>query len=223
MTLNNKMSFLNIFSKKQKKIKKPKIIADIREKNSLIISELYKQKFEIEFRNLPVADYIINSTAVERKTLSDLKSSIINKRIISQLLEIKQYPSYLLLIEGFSYHGLYASSLHENALRGFLLSVILKYNIPIIFTKNEKDTVKYFLVLSKKTKKTELSFRASKIKKTKKEQIKFILEGFPNIGPKKASLLIEKFKSIKNIMNASPKELKDILGSRTEEFISLIS
>ena len=59
----------NIFSEKKIKEKiKPKILIDYREKNSLVPSILSKD-FEIEFKQLPVADYIINNTAIERKTL----------------------------------------------------------------------------------------------------------------------------------------------------------
>jgi len=63
----------NIFSKRKtkKEIKKPKIIIDYREKNSLVASELIKLGLEIEFKELKVADYIVKGVAIERKTISD--------------------------------------------------------------------------------------------------------------------------------------------------------
>ena len=84
------MTFFNIFSKEKEGKDKPKIIVDNRERNSLVPSELVNMGFQIEFTQLNVADYIINNVAIERKTVSDLKSSIINKRIFSQMQEIKQ-------------------------------------------------------------------------------------------------------------------------------------
>lgn len=216
------MTFHNIFSKKPiKEIPKLKILIDNREKNSLVASYLAKD-FNIEFQQLPIGDYIVQEIAIERKTISDLKSSIINKRIFSQLQEIKQFPKHLLLIEGISEEDIYSGTIHENALRGFLLSVALEYQVPIIFTKNSEDTAKYLSVLAKKTEKPESSIRPSKIALTKDEQIQFILEGFPHIGPAKAKKLIEKFKSLKNIFNASEENLKEILGTRTEEFKKLL-
>jgi len=212
----------NIFSRPSKKRKpkeKVKIIVDNREKNSLIPS-LLSENFSLEYKQLPVADYIVNNTAIERKTLSDLKSSIINKRIIQQLLELKQYPQHLLLLEGFPKEET-EGRLHQNALRGFLLSVALEYRVPIIFTEDEEDTVKYISILAKKTEK-EYSIRASKISKTKKEQVQFILEGFPYIGPKTSKKLIKKFKSIQNIINASEEELKEILGKRAKDFKKIV-
>lgn len=217
------MPFLNIFSsKKIKKESSTTIIADHREKNSLVIAELMALNIKVEFKQLPIADYLIRNIAIERKTIQDLKSSIINKRIVQQLIGLKQYPSHFLIIEGLENKDLYAPPLHENALRGFLLSVALEYKVPIIFTQNPKDTAKYLYILAKKKTKSEHSIRPSKILKSTQEQIQFILEGFPNIGPTKAKKLIKKFKSLKSVINAKIEELQDILGKKAEEFKSLI-
>jgi len=219
-----KMPFYNIFSKntekQDKEENKIKIIVDTRERNSLVPSELSKQGFNVEFSHLNVADYLVNDVAIERKTINDLKFSIINKRIIQQLLEIKQYPKNLLIIEGLD--NIYEGIIHENALRGFILSVILKFEGPIIFTENETDTAKYLSILAKKSPKKDFSLRASKFQKTKKERQQFILEGFPNIGPAKAKALLDKFKTIKSTINANENELKEILGKRTQEFKELL-
>jgi Fanconi anemia group M protein len=215
------MPFYNIFSKKEipEKISSVKIIIDIHEKNSLIPSELSLLNIPFEFQALKVADYLINNIAIERKTLSDLQNSIIDKRIFSQLQEIKQYPSCLLLIE----NSERSKILHENALRGFFLSVSLIHKIPIIFTENEKDTALYLSILAKKQPNENISIRPSKLSFSREEQIQFILEGFPNIGSATAKKLIDKFKSIKNIINASEQELQEILGKKAGEFVDLIN
>ncbi|MDP4039193.1 MAG: ERCC4 domain-containing protein [Candidatus Pacearchaeota archaeon] len=217
---------LNIFSKKKlpQKTAKQKIIIDNREKNSLIPSILKSLGFEMEFKQLPVGDYIINDFAIERKTLSDFKSSIINKRIISQLLELKQYPNPILILEGLENENLYIGSLHENAFRGFILSIIRDFKTPIIFTLNEKDTAKYLEVLAKKQIKSPQThgIRATKIFLTEKEQLQYILEGFPQIGPSTAKSLLNQFKSLKSIFNASEEELKKTIGKKAESFYNLI-
>jgi len=72
------------------------IIVDKREKNSLVISELIRRKIPIEIKQLEIGDYIIGDTIIERKTKSDFISSIINKRLLEQLNNMKQFPSNLL-------------------------------------------------------------------------------------------------------------------------------
>jgi ERCC4-type nuclease len=214
----------NIFSKgkiETKKIEKQKVIVDYREKNSLVASELISLGLEVEFRELKVADYLVNDIAIERKTISDFISSMLSKRIIRQLEEIQQYEKKFLIIEGIEEQELYSDDrtdgIHANAIRGFLLSIILKFKVPIIFTKNFQDTAKFIDVLARKKVK-ESSLNVSKKTLNKKERMQFILEAFPGIGPKTAKKLLEEFKSIKNIMNTQIEELEKIIGKKAEVF-----
>ena len=219
---------LDIFSKRKSNLKKdkprPRIIVDYREKNSLVISELIKLGLEIEFRELKVADYIVKDVAIERKTIKDFVSSMINKRLFNQIQELQQYKNKLLLVEGVDEQDLYSddkTGVNGNAIRGFLLSILLKYNIPIIFTKDYEDSAKFISVLSKKQTK-ELALKAKKRILNKKEQLQFIVEGFPGIGPKTAQKLLKKFKTIQNIIGASEKELKETIGKKAEVIIKII-
>ncbi|MFA4953244.1 MAG: ERCC4 domain-containing protein [Candidatus Pacearchaeota archaeon] len=229
--MKNKIIFENIFSRRERIInpkgkpeEKPKILADYREKNSLVPSELISLGLEVEFRELKVADFIVRNVAIERKTISDFISSMINKRLLRQLEELQQYDKKILIIEGIDEQELYSNDetgINGNAIRGFLLSILLKHNIPILFTKNYEDTAKFISLIAKKEE-HEMSTRAVKKSRNKKEQMQYILEGFPGIGPKTSKKLFEQFKSIKNIINAPEEELKNILGKKAEIFKNLI-
>jgi len=228
MKITKSYPLLDIFSKRKSNLKKdkprPRIIVDYREKNSLVISELIKLGLEIEFRELKVADYIVKDVAIERKTIKDFVSSMINKRLFNQIQELQQYKNKLLLVEGVDEQDLYSddkTGVNGNAIRGFLLSILLKYNIPIIFTKDYEDSAKFISVLSKKQTK-ELALKAKKRILNKKEQLQFIVEGFPGIGPKTAQKLLKKFKTIQNIIGASEKELKETIGKKAEVIIKII-
>lgn len=258
-------TIFKIFPKKKFIKEKRKIIIDYREKNSLVASELIREGFEIEFKELKVADYIVKDIAIERKTVSDFISSMINKRLIKQLEELQQYKEKLLIIEGIEEQELYNedmrlslemfkevahqkkegkskiekiprkgfsvpqkspifdetarffSGVSSNAIRGFLLSIVLKHKIPTIFTKNSEDTAKFILILSRKKEK-ELPLNVKKKSLNKKEQLQFIIESFPGIGPKTAKKLLKEFKTIKNIINASEEKLKETIGKKAEIF-----
>lgn len=218
----------NIFSKKKTKEKeKPKIIVDYREKNSLIISELVSLGLDVEVRDLKVADYLVNGTAIERKTVSDFINSMKNRRLIRQLEELRQYESRLLIVEGIEEQELYTDSeervgMHPNSIRGFLLSILLNYQVPVIFTKNYEDTAKFISVLSRK-KPRESPLNATKKFRNKKEQAQYILEGFPSIGPKTARKLLKKFRTIKNVINAAEEELKKEIGKKAENLLRIIN
>ena len=213
----------NIFSKRKSLIKKnnPKVIIDYRERNSLVPSELISLGLNIEFKELKVADYLIKDVAIERKTITDFISSMINKRLIRQLEELQQYKSKLLIIEGIEEQELYnddnSNGVNPNAIRGFLLSILLKWKIPIIFTKNQEDTAKFISVLSKRKSK-EISLNVTRKSFDKKEQMQFIIESFPGIGPKTAKKLLKEFKTMKNIINAPQEKLQESIGKKSEIF-----
>jgi Fanconi anemia group M protein len=206
--------------RKRKEEPKEKVIIDYREKNCLVPAILIRLGLEIDFRELKIADYIVKDIAIERKTVSDFLSSMLNKRLINQLNELQAYENRLLIIEGISEQELYDDSLNKkginaNAIRGFLLSIIFKHKTPILFTKNSEDTARTIAVLAKRKEK-EISQKKSKKAKNSKEQKQLIVEGFNGIGPKTARKVLERFKNIKGFVNASEEELKKVLGKKAE-------
>ena len=216
----------NIFKTKTNKKPKPTqlIIADIHEKNSLVISELKRSnQINLEIKPLKIADYIINDIAIERKTISDLISSMINKRLIQQLKQMQSYKKSLLIIEGDLDETINQENNISKALRGLLTSISTNSQTSIIRTQDYEDTAKYLITIAKQQLKpnTDISLH-SKIPKTKQEQKQYILESFPNIGPTKAKQLLKKFKTVKQTINATEEELEPILKKRAREFKELI-
>jgi ERCC4-type nuclease len=211
------MTFENIFSKEKTKEKtKPKIIIDYREKNSLVPSELKKLKHELKIKELKVGDYETNGVIIERKTTQDFLSSMVNKRLFSQLNDLNQTKNKLLILEGEDIYEI--NNINNNAIRGFILSIILKFQIPIVYSKNPEDTAKFISTIANKTEKTETSLHLTKKSLTKNQQLQFILESFPDIGPKTIKILLKEFKTIKNIFDQPIEKLKKIIGKKAESF-----
>ncbi len=221
-------SILDIFSKSEKEerqmrreinIIKPKIIVDLHERNSLVASELIHLGCEVEFKHLHIGDYIVKDVVIERKTVSDFISSMLNRRLTNQLAQMQQVTNKLLIIEGIEEQELYSkdSEMNENSIRGMLLSVVLSFQVPIIMTKNYEDTASFIAVLAKKREK-ELNLNFKKKSRNVKDQIQYIIEGFPGIGPKTAKKLLKEFKTIKDIINASEEDLKKVIGKKADIF-----
>lgn len=214
----------NIFRKNKKKNEKKnsKIIIDIHEKNSLVPSYLKELQSEIEFKDLKIGDYLINNIIIERKTDSDFISSMINKRLTNQLKSLKKYKKRILIIEGLEYEKLKNRKINPNAIKGFLVSISINKNIPIIQTKDSFETAGYLNIIAKQqTKEQENKFH-KKIAKNREEQKNYILQSFPKIGPIKSKKLLKEFNNLKEIFNSEKQNLEKILGNRTQEFIDLL-
>lgn len=215
---------LDIFSKKKVRNKNnlmQSIIVDKMERNAIVAGELINLGCKIEFRKLDVGDYIIGDVVIERKSAGDFFSSMINKRLIRQVEELKQHPKHLLIVEGFN-NDFYSRLENSNALRGFLLHLLLEEKVPVAYTLDEKDTALFLLLLAKKNKKTELSFRGARKIFNDKERAQFILEGFYGIGPKTAKKLLEKFGNLKNVFSAEDAKIRELIGKKANEFLRIL-
>jgi Fanconi anemia group M protein len=206
-------------------MEKPKIIVDNREKNSLVIAELTELGIDVEIKHLNLADYLISTEiAIERKTINDFVSSMLNKRLIEQLRDLKKnYKFPLLIIEKEDHQSMYKPTahpqIHENAVRGMMLTVTTSFGVPTILTDDYKDTALYLALLAKRQLKgkQEFSLVAKRKAYGMRDQQQMIMETFPGIGPKTAKEILKKFKSIRNFANASVDELKETkLGKKAE-------
>jgi Fanconi anemia group M protein len=190
-----------------------KIFADTREKGSKIIEMLSDEGFLIELKRLDIGDYILSkNVAVEFKTKQDFVDSLIDGRLLEQIKQLKKaYPKPLIIIEG--EQDIYSMrNIHPNAVRGLLATVAVSYSIPILFTKDNKDTVNLLAIIAKREQDTgEKDFSPHTLKpKTDKEMQEYIVSSLPNVGGALAKDLLRNLKTIKNIVNADEDLLQQI-------------
>ncbi|GIS96222.1 MAG: hypothetical protein CM1200mP23_0280 [Nitrososphaerota archaeon] len=117
-------------------LKKLRIVVDEREKKSGIPDLLKEIGINLEIKTLPVGDYIVApETVVERKTISDLISSIFEGRLFDQCNSLggKHYQFPILLIEGNIDE---IEKLTENpfVFYGAISSIVIDFKIPVIPT-----------------------------------------------------------------------------------------
>jgi len=190
---------------------KVKIYADYREKGSNVLKELL-DKVELSLEKLPIGDFILSKrVAVEYKNIPDFVDSIIDGRLLSQLKELKKYERPIIIVEGTE--DIYSiRKIHPNSIRGMIATITVSYGIPIIQTRNAKDTAEYLISIAKREQTDEKNELQHHYKKPEsiKEQQEYFISALPNIGMGGAVPLLKHFKSVKNIINATEKELKEV-------------
>lgn len=175
---------------------------------------LNNEDFIIEVKKVPYGDYIINnSITIERKTAKDFLISIIDGRLFNQLSNLKKYSTNpILLIEGNPYKtGL---NFENMAIKGALISTQAIWYIPVIFSRSKEDTVDIFMMISRQDESHSdvVPLRGGYRPKRLKSKQLYLLQGLPQVGPMLAKRLIEHFKSVSKIMNASIEELTEVEG-----------
>jgi len=202
--------------KREEKKKELEIIIDDRERNVKLLNKL-EEVFNIKRERLDVGDFVISDRIIiERKTLEDFLASLLDKRIFEQIEKLKaSYERPLIIVEGSTdIEDLFnLRDIHPNAIRGLLLTIMVDYNIPIIFVKNEEEFVNLLEILARREQlKNNKRPLVKIVKKTKtvKEAQETLISSIPGINVQLASNLLLYFKNPKNIANASVSELKKV-------------
>ncbi|MEM5815035.1 MAG: ERCC4 domain-containing protein [Candidatus Aenigmatarchaeota archaeon] len=186
------------------------IFADYREKE--IIEFLREFGVKVNVVNLEVCDFVFNNLGVERKSFCDFISSILDGRIFNQAKKmVETYEKRLIIVEGIEE----VERINENYYFS-VLSFLALSGINIVFTKNKLETAKMIYWLIRKEKENrDLMVASFKISKKEKEINKIqekILSAFPGISKILSRRILKRFKSIKNFVLASEKELMRVEG-----------
>ncbi|MBI2129609.1 DEAD/DEAH box helicase [Candidatus Woesearchaeota archaeon] len=195
-------------------MKKTRIYADYREKGSGVIKELVDLNVDLKLEKLETADYLLSSRcAAEFKNVEDFVNSIIDGRLLEQIKDLKQnYERPLVIVEGTE--DIYSvRNVHANAIRGMLATIAVSYGIPILFTRNFKETALFLKMIAAREQEetgSDFSMHGSKKPFTLKEQQEYVISSLPGIGSGLAKPLLKHFKTVKNVVNASEEELQDV-------------
>jgi Fanconi anemia group M protein len=89
------------------------------------------------------------------------------------------------------------------------------FGIPVLMTKDSLETSDYLNVLAQREQREEkkaIAIRGDKTQMSLRERQQFFVEGLPNVSAILAQRLLSHFGSIKDIVNASEKELIEVNG-----------
>jgi len=195
---------------------------DFREQRSGIVGEIEKltDQLTIEIGLLSAGDYWIgDNIIVERKTLSDFLLSIKTGRIFQQAYRIAQSgKNGLIILEG-DKSMVNSSSMSRKAVQGALIHLTVFLGIPVIRSLNIHETATLLIDIFHQCQQKELPIQKQiisgspgiRINKKQRQKL-FILQNIPGIGTKKALALLRSFRTIENIINASPADLMKLNG-----------
>ena len=195
-------------------LKNLRIVVDEREKKSGIPDLLRGTGINLEIKTLPVGDYIVApETIVERKTVSDLVSSIFDGRLFDQCHRLKEHYQFpILIIEGDIDE---IEELTENPLvfYGAISSIAIDFKIPVIPTPNAIHTSKLLISMCSRKDASKGPF-IKKIRKSndlQKQQLSMLCS-LPGVGEKTAIRMLEKFGTPLRVLSSSIIELSKVSG-----------
>jgi len=191
--------------------KKPKIIADVREPDS-VCDSLEALGAEIEVKQLELGDYILSDRlVVERKTREDFEASIFDGRLFSQVSDLcAALPRVVVIVEGDAPDE---SRLSRKALLGAYASLISDFGCALFFTRSASATAEMLFSLAhheQVAKSRQLPVYAKRKARSVSDQQRAVVEALPNVGPALAEALLKYFDTVENVMSAPESELRQV-------------
>ena len=191
------------------------IVIDSREKaEAPRIYEALKRLVPVEVKTLSAGDYYISpedqdkkGLVIERKTCYDFVASVRDRRLWEQLqllksaenaepallLESERDESPFTRVKRFSDWG-------KPAMISILNSVIFDFKVPVLFTFSTRETVICLVQLTKKysgiKRRKIYPLRVKPKFRNLDEACRYILEGFEDIGPATADLILKHYKTL---------------------------
>lgn len=192
------------------------IIVDNRESACPVVNELLRLGAKVTFSQLDVGDYVLSErVCVERKTVNDFTSSIIDLRLFQQAkLLADSYEIPVLLIEGKDVYDP-LSNIRPSAIRGAIAALITGYRIVLLWSRDARESAELIYAIASREQKEfkkHLQVRGGKKPETIADQQVFLLSGLPLVERATAIKLLKYFKTPLRIFNASEQDLQQVEG-----------
>lgn len=185
-----------------------------------------------EVRELPI-DVIIEGSerkyAVERKTILDFWNSVKDGRLWKQMKYLEDmrnegYVSFLVIIGSWSKVFKFAKTMTPIKMIGMQVA-LSSFGVSVVQLPNHEWFLIFLNYLKNKSGQKRSYSRVNipkPITRTLWEEQVDVLRAIDGIGEKTAEKLLQKFGSVKSVVNASREELFEVLKSKTEHFLEVV-
>ena len=182
-----------------------------------------------QVEQLEMADYVLSSrVAVERKSASDFVSSILDKRLFSQVEQLKQvFDLVVYLVEGEDLYSV--RRVHPNAIRGALSYLMILGGVSVVRTSTPEDSAVLLATMARHEQQGlgyELSLNPKRRNRSRRLQMRYLVEDLPGIGPRMADRLLQSFTTVRSVFSASEADLCRVAGigpTRARRIVALLS
>ncbi|MCE4602477.1 MAG: helix-hairpin-helix domain-containing protein [Desulfurococcales archaeon] len=205
-----------------------RIYADIREEKSGIPSILEASGLVVIRRQLPIGDYIVSDQVViERKSAYDFAKSLFDGRLFEQARRMSEsYPIIIYIVEGDPGRIRRFAGLHRQ-LYSAMATLTIDYDARILVSNGPQGSAELIASIARRIQ-SEGGGRVVIHKKPKMDDLEswqlYVLQSFPQVGPKTAERILERFGTVERFCRATMAELSTIpgLGEKKAENIRRI-
>jgi ERCC4-type nuclease len=191
------------------------MIVSNRHKGKPVASELEKLGITLRYANLKAGDFLISGKmAVEIETAEGFLDSISTKMLFRKLIDFRRdFPEAIFIIEGFNNQN---GKMTSTKVRSAISYITVLNRMPIIITKDAKDTAEYLNLLARQAQHGLTHDPESERKKERygsaKEAQLAIAEALPDVGPAIAESILIHFGSLSRLFKASVSDLMKVGG-----------
>jgi len=194
-----------------------RIIADDRENAGGVIAALRELGgVNVEVRRLMSGDYLVeNQFTVERKTLRDFASSIIDGRVFRQASAMARGPRRSVLVLEGAVGDLQAVGVQREALQGgALIHISVFQGLAVLRAHDPGETARLIVYLGRQAHAWAHGSlpRPGYRPKGRRARQLFLLQGLPRVGPERAARLLDRFGSVEAVATASAADLATVDG-----------
>lgn len=184
--------------------------ADERERGSPAARALEAPGFPVRYVRMRTGVYRIPpSVVVERRSFWDFRASLFDGRLFAEVARLSVAAERpLLLIEGLER----AASMPSY--RGALLTITGVLGVPVLFSADPADSVQWILGAARhfSARRDRVLPRPARRPRGRRARQLFMLQGLPGVGPVRAEALLERFGTLRAVMNAAEAELREVRG-----------